>query len=1311
VNAKGFPSEDDLALYRDLRAARRYEEARRAIGGALAALAHEEGEGARHLARRFYALLAQIEDDYGNHAEAADAYSHAAQAMSGGDSKWLRALSHERRYRSADRLEPHARIALRAELRHGVDRDVEEMRDDAGSLVPVLWLRSRLLTGAHPDDRPTPEQLERAFVDLDRALRLAPESGRLQVTKARLVRVAASYGDDLVAKVHEARAELAAMPDVKALEVTPHESSSTAFDYERAQLELVGRNLEEAAALFEAVIAETSPTHQAAQVWRLYCRRVTGAATDEQLLHEIDDLLTDAADGLPPPIIQKDLRAELLSERATLLERSYPARALKDYQAVRQQRPRMPFAMRGTLRCLYMSQQEDDALALAGRLLEQEQNGVGEERLTADVLAEISQLFLYEREYERAIELLDRAIALRPTYSYAYAEKVRALRTQGRVKESMRFARRTLEGRRGKLSTPTGIQVELGHSLLALSRPNSALSQFMQAEDDASSYISERARKGSVQALLWKRDLGAARQVLDRSSEAIRSGTSAGWYYGALGDYPRALECFSSDTSVSAAIGKARVTRLLGRPSQALRELRATAEQLPRGLRLDLLPEMGWAALESGDYERARELFEEVLLKDPKSQSAHRGRITAARKNVEQLPKCVAAALDAAGSDRRAVGAVLTDAGAAHLAAGDRETAQSFFTQANESSGGTSQRLIQGRALIGARDLPGAESVVEEAAALAAASVVTRVDTVEILQQIQSLVLDAKESGVESLDEELGFELNELDTTPASQAVADEVRTLWKEMGEKLSFHTTQTAVESLIVDAKAAQAQQARASRPPADPDVLLLVGACRLSYRAPQAAIDHFSQAGQICGEHTVPSSLGRSIALLEANELSSARRRLEVLTQQKVSSMRANELLAWAKLASVQQGPPRVGWIKSRVQARLPGMAASTGTELDSTRDEIVQLCRSVISEEPKRGEAYACLAALALHERRIQDAVAHLEQAVSALPDDAYPIREKAAVLLRMGSYEDARKCVSEALAREPFDARAHLTEGLIALEQEQTLEAISSLRQAHALDAADPFAPVALSTALEAAGRRSEANAVLTQALNTASHGGYMQILLARARLQHSTAKTQSDMPPEAHLSWALDDATRATQLAGTANDRAEGHYHRGVILLTLGRPRAAARALRGAVGQDPTNGRARYALAAVNEIGAGDAETRLLNRAAYTVIAASALVLLLIIIQAIRLAVTEPVSKFQWTPMVWYALLAIGAIAGAGVLPRVAGVKFKQIEITIAPRPATPEAPAPTLDFGRLPLATLWGPSAYRTTDVVPDLAGLPEWA
>ncbi len=602
--------------------------------------------------------------------------------------------------------------------------------------------------------------------------------------------------------------------------------------------------------------------------------------------------------------------------------------------------------------------------------------------------------------------------------------------------------------------------------------------------------------------------------------------------------------------------------------------------------------------------------------------------------------------------------------------------------------------------------------MVEDAAQLAAVAVVSRVDTPEVLREVKELIEEAQESDPKSLSQHLEFELAELAANPESRRVAERVRVLWKELVDSLDFRSASEAVQELIGEVLVAQAREAKNEKPPPDPDVLLLMGHCRLSRRAGSRAMSHFAQVEQICGSRAVLPALARALASLEENDPASALRRLTPLARAHDGSVRAKELLAWAKLSLMQQGLPRSGWMTPDEQAGPPRPVRDTEPPTVTAATEIVELCQSVIRDEPGRGEAYACLAALAVHEKRIPDAIAYLEEAVTAGRGDAYSLREKAALLFRIGNYEEARALVTAALARDSFDPRARVTEGLIALEQEQTSDAISSLRQAHALDPSDPFTPVALSTALEAAGRPSEANDVLTRALQTASAAGTMQVLLARARLHHSMANAGDveDMPPEAHLSWALDDATKATELARTAKDRSEAQYHRGVIMFTMGRRREAARALRSAVGQDPGNGRARYAHATVTQLGADDPEGLLLRRAGYAVMAAATLVLVLTIIQAIRLAVTEPASKFHWTPMVWYALIAIGVVALAGILPRLAGVKFKEVEISIAPRPAAPEAPTPTLDFGRLPLSTLWGPSTHHTTDVVCDLAGLPEW-
>jgi tetratricopeptide (TPR) repeat protein len=395
--------------------------------------------------------------------------------------------------------------------------------------------------------------------------------------------------------------------------------------------------------------------------------------------------------------------------------------------------------------------------------------------------------------------------------------------------------------------------------------------------------------------------------------------------------------------------------------------------------------------------------------------------------------------------------------------------------------------------------------------------------------------------------------------------------------------------------------------------------------------------------------------------------------------------------------------------RVEGRMPQRLTHLLRTPDTDGGQIASLCLDIIKEEPSRVDAYLCLGALAIHEGRTAEGLSYLRQAIDAAPSLAHPLRENAAALLRIEDYERASASLAQAIAIDPNDARSRLLEGLIALQQDQPIAAMAPLRRAQELDPYDPHAALVLATALQRSGKDDEAIAELTRALNRVPPHRSVMLLLARARAQHALARTRADSAPEATLSAALADAVLATKRTSTARERAEAEYHRGVILIARHSKRAATRALDAAILHDPSLLGARQALAALRESGDDDANARLLRRAAYLTMILATAITALFVIEGFLTAKAQG-AHFHWTPVGYLVLVPIVVIALTGLLPRVARIRVRELEITIAAPPSTPETTWTTPDFGRTPLSTMWGPSTYRASDIVSDLAGLPEW-
>jgi tetratricopeptide (TPR) repeat protein len=990
--------------------------------------------------------------------------------------------------------------------------------------------------------------------------------------------------------------------------------------------------------------AANRPPHQPALVWQVYCRRLRGEPP-EHLLPHIHALLHGSGGSESAKVVNADLRAALLSQHAALIEAGNPARARRYYEQALKRRPRMPFALRGAIQCRHISGDARGARALAGELLERDEHSDTQDRLAADVLVEIGQLRVAERDFEGALTLLHRAIERLPTYGFAYGRAAAALRTKGETREAVRFAERTIGAQEHLLAGVGSLRIELGHSYLAADRVNSAIAEFRATEEDAYIVLGDRARAGLIQALLWKRDLARARHEVTtrrRGPGCGRLEDAAGWFHGTVGAYSKALSHFKRAAEErpyepSPIVGQARVLRLLGRPAAARRLLDERAERWPQHNASLLHSEAGWAAIDERCYTDALCAFERVLDFNPKHLAALRGRIVAAVRaehGSHAIWGYIDSALEQIGAGAPGRPSLLTEIGAELLVRGDGAAARRMFAEANALSTSISQRLIQGHALLRVHALGEAQACAGEAERLAAEAAGGAIDVRPIGWELSlladELIQGREDAAVLSVDfEQL---LRALSSTDNGAAAAERLRELWAKLGDgAAAADATPSAIRRAMLDRlDGLRELEAQAVGPlPRDPDILMLEGACHLEARAYWQAARAFGEAAEVFGAGAVPSALAKALVLMEQQEYGAACECLLLLAEgeggearDEQGSIRARELLAWSLLHLEQQGDPPKNTLRSRLaRSRLAGFGTRLRGGRESHSARIVDLClNKIVAAEPSRVDAYICLGVLAMHEQRPAKALSYLQQAIDAGPKLAHPLREKAALLLRMGDYARASVHIAQALAIDPHDSRTHLLEGLIALEQDQPQAAVAALKQAHELDPNDHQAALGFATALRHTGHEEDAIDVLTGTLKRVPPERSVMLLLARAATQHALAKTRADLPPEASLSSALKDAKVAADRARTARERAEAEYHRGVILFARDRHRAATRALHAALGQNPNHLRARHALAAIQESKREDPHQRLVSGAAYLTIGLAVVLFVGILVQSFVIA-------------------------------------------------------------------------------------------
>jgi tetratricopeptide (TPR) repeat protein len=188
-------------------------------------------------------------------------------------------------------------------------------------------------------------------------------------------------------------------------------------------------------------------------------------------------------------------------------------------------------------------------------------------------------------------------------------------------------------------------------------------------------------------------------------------------------------------------------------------------------------------------------------------------------------------------------------------------------------------------------------------------------------------------------------------------------------------------------------------------------------------------------------------------------------------------------------------------------------------------------------------------------RAREAVALLEQAVAAAPNDAATLCHLALAYLHAGDRSRQLRAAERAAAADPESEWAHRLrcDALGALDQ--PAEAVEAARQAVALAPREPLALLCLVKSLRANRERAE------------------------ARLRADELVALAPQKPSSHESWALvalDDGRLADAEAGMrralALDPASAVHHNnlGLVLLRQGQREAAVAAFENAARIDPT---------------------------------------------------------------------------------------------------------------------------------------------
>lgn len=202
-------------------------------------------------------------------------------------------------------------------------------------------------------------------------------------------------------------------------------------------------------------------------------------------------------------------------------------------------------------------------------------------------------------------------------------------------------------------------------------------------------------------------------------------------------------------------------------------------------------------------------------------------------------------------------------------------------------------------------------------------------------------------------------------------------------------------------------------------------------------------------------------------------------------------------------------------------------------------------------------------LALHEGRLQEALARFEEALRASPDFPDAAHGRAAALLALGRLEEARAAIRGFRRRFPHDLRGDVLHAIGALQSGDIREADARLTDLAARHPYDPDILYHLALCRLAQDRLSEAADLLRETLRI--RPTFVAARINLAGVLHPLGRTE-------------EAVAELTDLIAAYPRLPQAHYNLGTILAEEGRLERAINEYYAALEADPTYTRARVAL-------------------------------------------------------------------------------------------------------------------------------------
>jgi spermidine synthase len=266
-----------------------------------------------------------------------------------------------------------------------------------------------------------------------------------------------------------------------------------------------------------------------------------------------------------------------------------------------------------------------------------------------------------------------------------------------------------------------------------------------------------------------------------------------------------------------------------------------------------------------------------------------------------------------------------------------------------------------------------------------------------------------------------------------------------------------------------------------------------------------------------------------------------------------------------------------------SRAYGVLGETAAAMDALEE--------TIRWDPSDYNAHLELGNLLAKDRRFDEGIARLSQALSIKPDSAEAHIDLGNVLVAQGNVSGAMSHYSEALKIDPDSARAHSNLGIVLADQGKTGEAAQQFERALQLDPDLAEAHIDLGNLLRVDGKASEAIDHYSKALGSQSdrgraHFGLGQVYASQGRAGEALAEFRealktdpNDADAEAYVAMIMAQqgersaAIRHFEAALRVNPaHFSARYGLGVALLQQGKLEAAAGQLDKAIeirGHDP----------------------------------------------------------------------------------------------------------------------------------------------